>query len=606
MANELDTNKIFAEVMTESVKSLFSNFTNKIRKYFKDEKNKADIDFGDAFISYLRSTKERYGKIKTLLYRHEPKPIHSFYECIGVQCGQKIIDTCCVNNVIDIGHKLIITGTGGIGKTIMLKHFFLDCINQKELVPVLIELRGLNDLEVKDVSMYSYIVNNLNMFGLSLENEYFEYSLIEGCYLILFDGYDEIKSSIKDTVSKQIIELSNKYNSNYYIMSSRPSPGFVGWHDFTELSAVPLSKKQALSLVTKIEYDDVIKDKFYKQLDDSLFEKYKSFASNPLLLTIMLLTFENQASIPDKLNDFYEQAFTALFHAHDALKGAYKREILCKLGCEDFKKVFSYFCFKTFFESKYEFTEAQMTKYLERAKIKVDIRFNSECFINDLTNSVCMLVQDGLNYRFSHRSFQEYFAALYFKQLDDTIQIKFLKKWLNEGHCFDSSNFINMLFDLQDVRFFKNIIYPGLSELKDEYVNNGNSFEYMVDLIFDSVSIRNEDNKDKVLSYKIKNDYMLFTIEQTLKAKKYDYKNQNRYKEFQKITINKINEKFNEKHSCFDISFDEIKEQGIYTDLINSLSWFKDQLNLVLKIYDEYELDQTKYKRTFQSIFDEL
>lgn len=45
------------------------------------------------------------------------------------------------NNVLEIGNKIIITGTGGIGKSVMMKHFFLNVLQNTQYVPVLIELR---------------------------------------------------------------------------------------------------------------------------------------------------------------------------------------------------------------------------------------------------------------------------------------------------------------------------------------------------------------------------------------------------------------------------------------------------------------------------------
>ena len=75
------------------------------------------------------------------------------------------------------------------------------------------------------------------------------------------------------------------------------------------MSACALTKEQALNLIKKIDYSEPAKSTFYQELDNNLYDKYKSFASNPLLLTIMLLTFSNHASIPAKLNDFYEAAF---------------------------------------------------------------------------------------------------------------------------------------------------------------------------------------------------------------------------------------------------------------------------------------------------------
>ena len=212
----------------------------------------------------------------------------------------------------------------------MMKHFFLNVLQNTHYVPILIELRGLNEFDEKSVNLvdYIYIMETLKF---RLERKYFDYSLETGCYVILLDGYDEVKNELSKQVTSQIFGLSEKYPDNHYILSSRPLEEFVGWNQFEELHSKSLTKSQALSLINKIEYEQKIKEKFYKELDEYLYDKYKTFASNPLLLTIMLLTFENRASIPDKLNDFFEQAFTTLFHTHDATKGGYKRDIQSKL-----------------------------------------------------------------------------------------------------------------------------------------------------------------------------------------------------------------------------------------------------------------------------------
>ena len=68
--------------------------------------------------------------------------------------------------------------------------------------------------------------------------------------------------------------------------------------------------------------------------------KHESFASNPLLLNIMLLTYDNYADIPEKLHLFYSNAFETLYIKHDATKGGYKREFKTKLSSDDFKRVF--------------------------------------------------------------------------------------------------------------------------------------------------------------------------------------------------------------------------------------------------------------------------
>lgn len=89
------------------------------------------------------------------------------------------------------------------------------------------------------------IYNILGIFGFKLEEEYFRYSLETGCYVILFDGYDEVKNANAQKVTQEIIDFSNKYSENHIISSSRPLDEFVGWSDFKEYSAMALSKEQA-------------------------------------------------------------------------------------------------------------------------------------------------------------------------------------------------------------------------------------------------------------------------------------------------------------------------------------------------------------------------
>ena len=338
----VDNNKILTDVTTTLIKDAISTGWDKVKKFFKDLDAQQAIQYNTAYTNYLANTYDKNGKIKTLIYRRVPKELYSFYECIGVECDGKIIDTSSITRLIEESNKIIITGTGGIGKSILFRHLFLNTVDTTAYIPVLIELRKFNAFDIKDISLYDAIYQSLCENGFRLEKEYFEASLKEGGYIILLDGFDEINRDKVSRVTSEVKSLSDKYNENKFLISSRPTDNFIGWNDFSEMTALPLTKEQALSLISKIEFDESVKTTFYNALKTSLFRRYESFASNPLLLTIMLLTFNNHASIPEKLNDFYEEAFSTLFNMHDATKDCYVRDIRSKLGCEDFKTIFAY------------------------------------------------------------------------------------------------------------------------------------------------------------------------------------------------------------------------------------------------------------------------
>lgn len=609
MDNNLDVNKISAEVITDLAKTTARTLYQKARDYVTDIQKKEEIDFGYAYENYLKYAKITHEKMKTLLYRHAAKDIYSFYECVGLNRNEDIIDTADINNVLKIGNKIIVTGTGGSGKSVMMKHFFLNILETTRYVPVLIELRGLNEYDEKGINLEEYIYEVMGTLKFKIERKYFEYSLETGCYVILLDGFDEVKNEISNSVTNQIVAMSKKYPENHYILSSRPLEEFMGWNQFEELHAMPLSKEQALSLINKIEYDQIIKDKFYKELDEYLYEKYETFASNPLLLTIMLLTFESRASIPDKLNDFFEQAFTTLFHTHDATKGGYKRDIRSKLGYEDFKAVFSYFCFKSFFNSDYKFSENKALEYIGAAKQKriIDIYFNSMDYLKDLTNSVCMLIHEGLEFRFSHRSFQEYFAALYTVQLSDSQQKRFLKLWLQDNSYRSTSNYLDMLYELQPLRFVKNIISPAIRELQEKFKKNNESEEWLIGYLYEDVGIRKYRNGEKRCAVTIKNFYyhdMIIracSISELYNNSKQERMQRNKVREEKLIKI--LEEEY---RASKPVRFEDIIRRGYTKEMLEALHWVIERYKFAVNYVDMVDKDPLAKKKRFSSMLEEL
>lgn len=604
---EISFNKITAEVITELAKTTAKNVLEIITTKYRDIVKKEDIDFGTAFEKYLTESEKTISMSKTILYGQTPHHLYSFFECMGISKSNAIIDTSNVNNILSLGHKLIITGTGGIGKSMLMKHCFLDAIKNTEFIPVLIELRGLNEYSLENISIEDYLYKSVCTFGFELEKEYFNYSLETGCYLLLFDGYDEVKNSLSAKITEEIMDLSNKYPNNYIIVSSRPLEEFVGWSDFSEYNSMQLTKEQALSLISKLEYDQELKDKFYKNLKEELFDKYKSFASNPLLLTIMLMTFENRLSIPDSRTDFYEQAFSTLFHRHDASKkGKYKREILSGLGYEDFKKVFSYFCFKSFFNNQYEFTEKTVLDNISRAKQKIRCKedFDDTDYLKDMTNAVCVLIHEGLNYRFSHRSFQEYFAAIYTTQLSDDEQKRFVTSWLKTNSCRITSDYLDILRELQPDRFFNNILYKPLCELKKMYEQNGCSDDWFLMFLYGGMGTRKEKDKDYEFYVTINNSYYHTIVLSMLKYVNYSFGSDSN-KNLDEL--NTIGEILRKKYMLDRIvSFEQLKKDGLYDDAKKCIQWVLIRKEYIFNYIDEINANTIRKKRTFESMLEEL
>lgn len=431
-----------------------------IKNVFVDGGKKFAIDFDFAFKKYLQRGYDKYSKVKTLLYRNEPRDLYDFFVCNNVKFRQDEIDCSSAQNILERSHFNILLGSGGTGKSIMMRHFFVSEIKQKDLIPLLLELRIYDGGSLEDC-----LYDALSNLGFSLEKEYFQYALRTGAFLLLFDGYDEILDNKKIEFYHELEKFCDRYPENWYIISSRQSESFIGWQRFTVFNIRQLSKEQAKELVEKLDYDEELKKKFIKNLDE-LYIKHKSFASNPLLLNIMLMTYDNFAEIPEKRHVFYANAFDALYAVHDAAKGGFKRDLKSSLSSDLFKKIFAEFCFASYLKGKVEFSEDDLLSLLECGK-KYKEDFDPAAFFDDLQSAVCLIYKEGNTYLFTHRSFQEYFAALYIRDLSDSNQKEAYVHMLNiRNGAIDTDSILEMLLDMNPERFDCNFMIPFLEEVE--------------------------------------------------------------------------------------------------------------------------------------------
>ena len=469
--------KFMNAIFDEYLSPLISKIANKLKITY----NEVKIDLEIPFQAYLTKSYEKYSKIKTIIYGIEPKRLYDFFEIPFLKKGSDIIKPTTTKVLTDLSKFLIIEGSGGIGKSTLMKHLFLSELKLNDYIPIFIELKDFN--EEGHLDLEKLLLKKLNQFHNTFQEKYLDYALQSGCFLFLLDGYDELYSDNQKEFFKKLNDFCDKYPENHYILSSRPysKSEFIEFQRFTVLKAVPFTKEQAISLITKIEYpDEELKNKFIRDLESGLYDRHESFASNPLLLNIMLSTYNDYAEIPQKLHLFYYQAFDTMFSKHDATK-SYRRKMLSDLSSDTFKECFAIFCFLTYQKAKTEFTFPEIEDIFKKFPPRIKNVLNIGNFIHDLENCLCVLYKEGNRYKFSHRSFQEYFVA-YFLNIQTDSKMRDYSFLLIESGKFSSSadSVFFMLEDMNTQRFNNNILIPLLTRFEESKSKDEDLFEYYI------------------------------------------------------------------------------------------------------------------------------
>ena len=492
---------------------LVTNVIDSIVKFVKRKFGEGLINTNIVYHNYLQVSYDVYSKVKTLVNPYTPRifegssgiyvPSKVVYEDIIKISGKlerkqisKTIHKC--TDLFEFENKkhqcILILGSGGTGKSMLMRHLFLNSIDTGYAIPILVNLRKYKGKDNPEFSIANLIFKSMKMFDIPMNQEQFLYSLKSGKYLILYDGLDEVKDKYREEASKEIEDVFFKYSDNKYVIMSRrvieqnhhSNTGYFGTSftilkSFYFLDIAPLTLNNACSLVTKIgNPEDVYKTERFKILiREKLWLEHKDFLSSPLLLSIMYITYLDRLDdmLMNDLADYYTNVFDALYSKHELSKAeGTELRLLCeKLGYLKFKTLFSYICFQSYFNQQYEFTTEELLGLIKNGILKLNYSGflkldRAGDFIQDLTNRVCLLVQEGIYFTFLHRSVQSYFAAYYTTTLTDEVQKSLINAIL--PNYYIQSDFISILGGIERERFNKIYVYSTIQNiiLDDNYL----------------------------------------------------------------------------------------------------------------------------------------
>jgi len=450
----------------------------------------------------------------------------------------------------DGGNKVVLIGGAGLGKSTSLNYLF--CNYEKLYHCFALKLKiNLKDY-ASDISdkhhdilwcLATEFSKHIPRNKLTFENvsallaEY----LLKGKCLVIFDALDEIPvQASRNKVRDEISTFCDVYYSNRFIISTRE----VGYlrnrfdKDFVHIRINEFNMsqiKQYSKNWLKINHEGKEFDKFWKRFELELKRaKCQNLIKNPIILILALVIFDVQNSLPNRRVEFYKKCIDTFLIAREDRKNAFTQTDSFKniLGDNSVVPKIAHYKFEKINEDMgYHFTMEELKEAIMQAIAVPNRRQWHEPvtlfakYLIDRTELIRETDEDILD--FAHKTFYEYFLAVYYAQEFETKDlIELLDDWIGDSNNDEMARLIiEVIIEKNDAKQHKAVIeylfarfnddptkeyvFSIISELyehnilqakyHDEYYN---SILFHSDLVFCRVAIRDAlDEKDAVIRY---------------------------------------------------------------------------------------------------------
>jgi len=452
------------------------------------ENNKEYKDFTFRFKEYLERSLNHYSSSKTLIFGNQQKKLEDFYYPLTLICKKdKIKDNERYYNTLKyednfIPHfkRVLIVDNGGMGKSTVMKWLFLSVLKQRKGIPIFIELRKLKN----DKTITSEIINELKPLDETIELDIINKLIAQGNFIFFFDGYDEISDENRSSVTTDLQQFTAKASNNFFVLTSRPETALNTFSDFQEFNIKKLEMREAFDLIKKIGEDSEKSIRLINKIKEDKLSNIKEFLQSPLLVSLLYRKFDYRETIPLKLQEFYYEVFEALFQAHDLTKGdSYIRDKKTKLSLSDFFQILRELGFYTMRVNELEYNHTTLSKYLDEISYRLpNIKFNSCDFIDDIVKAVPLFNREGLTFRWSHKSFQEYFTAEFICRDTKEKQVDIMQKMYNSSRAEKFRLIFSLCYDIDYKSFLKAILYPVIKDFINYYNNSYIEFNTLIDI----------------------------------------------------------------------------------------------------------------------------
>jgi hypothetical protein len=271
----VDAGKISTQLAQRAIDRLLEFAEAIVKERWAKHKNKDTSLFAD----YMQAQSKRCALIRTLIYDKQSAHLPDVYvplrAAMMIGYGRGSHDrTLTTEELVRLLEKergkketerqtlaTILVAPAGAGKTFFMRNLYIKLAQlSQSKIPIFLDARELNRSPLTDFA--GVVTTAFRVAGYELSREQALDGLKAGMFIVLIDGFDELRQSHERHYASAFDSASTEYQLCPLVLSGRPSELLHTFAFFQQCNLLPLDRQGSINLINRLEFDEKTKTSF--------------------------------------------------------------------------------------------------------------------------------------------------------------------------------------------------------------------------------------------------------------------------------------------------------------------------------------------------------